>query len=86
MRPNSLAFRLFASAVAWTLVVLPVTAILLVSLYRQALERNFDTRLNVYLTSLVASSAQEGAVPPKEPADFGQPHIRHSALGMVLAN
>ncbi len=55
MRLNSLALRLFASAAAWTLVVLPVTAILLVSLYRQAVERNFDARLNVYLTSLVAS-------------------------------
>ncbi len=73
MRPNSLAFRLFVSAAAWTLVVLPVTAILLISLYREALERNFDTRLNVYLTSLVASTAQEGAATPKEPADFGQP-------------
>ena len=86
MRPNSLAFRLFASAVAWTLVVLPVTAILLVSLYRQALERNFDTRLNVYLTSLVASTTQEGAVAPKEPDRFRPAHIRHSVLGMVLAN
>ena len=38
MRFNSLAFRLFASAAAWTLVVLPVTAILLVSLYREAVE------------------------------------------------
>ena len=42
-QPNSLAFRLFASAVAWTPVVLNI-AVLLVSLYRQALERNFDTR------------------------------------------
>ncbi len=73
MRPNSLAFRLFASAAAWTLVVLPVTAILLISLYREALERNFDARLNVYLTSLVASTAEDGAATPKEPADFGQP-------------
>ena len=73
MRANSLAFRLFASAAAWTLVVLPVTAFLLVSLYRQALERNFDARLNVYLTSLVASSTEEGAPTPTDPADFGQP-------------
>ncbi|HET9273897.1 MAG TPA: ATP-binding protein, partial [Methyloceanibacter sp.] len=73
MRHNSLAFRLFASAAAWTLVVLPVTAFLLVSLYRQALERNFDARLNVYLTSLVASSTEEGAPTPTDPADFGQP-------------
>ena len=60
-----LAFRLFASAAAWTLVVLPVTAFLLVSLYRQALERNFDARLNVYLTSLVASSTEEAR--PRRP-------------------
>ncbi len=41
MRPNSLAFRLFASAAAWTLVVLPVTAFLLLSLYRQARRAQF---------------------------------------------
>lgn len=73
MRLNSLAFRLFASAAAWTLVVLPVTAILLISLYRQAVERNFDARLNVYLTSLVASTTQGGATTPKEPTTLGEP-------------
>jgi len=73
MRPNSLAFRLFASAAAWTLVVLPVTAFLLLSLYRQAVERNFDARLNVYLTSLVASTSAEGAKTPTAPANLGEP-------------
>ena len=73
MRPNSLAFRLFASAAAWTLVVLPVTAFLLLSLYRQAVERNFDARLNVYLTSLVASTTAEGAKTPTPPANLGEP-------------
>ena len=73
MRPNSLAFRLFASAAAWTLVVLPVTAFLLLSLYRQAVERNFDARLNVYLTSLVASTTAEGAETPTAPANLGEP-------------
>jgi signal transduction histidine kinase len=73
MRFNSLAFRLFASAAAWTLVVLPVTAILLVSIYRGALERNFDARLNVYMTSLVASSTTGGSRQPQEPAPLGEP-------------
>ncbi len=73
MRLNSLAFRLFASAAAWTLVVLPATAILLVSLYRHAVERNFDARLNVYLTSLVASTTQGGAAKPSEPTSLGEP-------------
>lgn len=73
MRPNSLAFRLFASAAAWTLVVLPATAIILVSLYRQAVEKNFDARLNVYLTSLVASTTQGGVTTPKEATNLGEP-------------
>jgi signal transduction histidine kinase len=73
MRPSSLAFRLFASAAAWTLVVVPAAAILLSSLYRQAVERNFDARLNVYLTSLVASTTEGGAATPKEPASLGEP-------------
>jgi signal transduction histidine kinase len=73
MRPNSLAFRLFASAATWTLVVLPLTAFLLLSLYRQAVERNFDARLNVYLTSLVASTTAEGAKTLVAPANLGEP-------------
>jgi signal transduction histidine kinase len=73
MRLNSLAFRLFASAAAWTLVVLPVTAFILISLYRQAVERNFDARLNVYLTSLVASATQGGAAQPNQPISLGEP-------------
>jgi signal transduction histidine kinase len=73
MRLNSLAFRLFASAAAWTLVVLPATAILLISLYREAVERNFDARLNVYLTSLVASSTQGGGGALQEPNSLGEP-------------
>ena len=73
MRPNSLAFRLFASAAAWTLVVLPVTAFLILSLYRQAVERNFDARLNVYLTSLIASTTAQGATTPSAPANLGEP-------------
>ncbi|HEV3241836.1 MAG TPA: ATP-binding protein [Methyloceanibacter sp.] len=73
MRPNSLAFRLFASAAAWTLVVLPVAAVLLLSLYRHAVERSFDARLNVYLTSLIASTTAEGTSAPKAPANLGAP-------------
>ncbi len=75
MRRNSLAFRLVAFAAAWTLVVIPVAAFLLLSLYRQALERNFDARLNVTLTSLIASSAGQGGAGPSEPANLGEPQF-----------
>jgi signal transduction histidine kinase len=72
MRLNSLAFRLFAAAAAWTLIVIPVAAVLLTSLYRQAVERNFDARLNVYLTGLVASSTRNEATHPRLP-QLGEP-------------
>jgi signal transduction histidine kinase len=57
MRANSLALRLFLSATAWTVVILLVTGIVLSSFYRQAVERAFDQRLNVYLRTLVADLA-----------------------------
>ena len=57
MRLNSLALRLFAAASVWALVVLPITGIVLISVYRGAVERSFDARLNVYLTNLVANLA-----------------------------
>lgn len=66
MRLNSLALRLFAAASVWALVVLPITAIVLISVYRGAVERSFDARLNVYLTNLVANlaAARPGTAAP----------------------
>lgn len=73
MGPKSLAFRLFVSAAAWTLVVIPIAAILLTSLYRQSIERNFDARLDVYMTSLVAASTAGGGDVPESPESLGAP-------------
>lgn len=73
MGPKSLAFRLFVSAAAWVLVVIPIAAILLTSLYRQSIERNFDARLDVYMTSLVAASTAEGGDVPESPESLGAP-------------
>src|SRR6516165_3809419 len=73
MRANSLAFRLFLWATAWTVVILIVTGIALSSLYRHAVERAFDRRLDVYLRTLVAdvASPEEGA--DKFPQSIGEP-------------
>jgi signal transduction histidine kinase len=54
MRANSLALRLFVSATAWTVVILLITGFVLSSLYRDAVERSFDARLNSFLRTLVA--------------------------------
>ncbi len=64
MRANSLALRLFLSATAWTAVILVVTGFVLSSLYRQAVERAFDRRLDVYLRTIVADVAT-----PEEPLE-----------------
>jgi signal transduction histidine kinase len=57
MRANSLALRLFLWATAWTVVILLVTSIILSSLYRGAVERAFDSRLGVYLRTLISDVA-----------------------------
>jgi len=57
MSRSSLATRLFLSATAWVVVILVITGFVLSSVYRQAVERSFDRRLNLYLRTLVAETA-----------------------------
>jgi signal transduction histidine kinase len=73
MRANSLAFRLFLWATALTVVILIVTGIALSAIYRSAVERAFDRRLDVFLRTLVADVAapEEGA--DKIPQSIGEP-------------
>jgi len=73
MRANSLALRLFVTATLWTVVILVGTAILLSSLYQQAVERSFDHRLGVYLRSLVADVASPDVPADKFPQSLGEP-------------
>jgi signal transduction histidine kinase len=73
MRANSLALRLFIWATGWTVVILIITGVALSTLYRHAVERAFDRRLDVYLRTLVAdvASHEEGA--DKYPQSIGEP-------------
>jgi signal transduction histidine kinase len=73
MRANSLALRLFMWATGWTVVILIITGVALSTLYRHAVERAFDRRLDVYLRTLVAdvASPEEGA--DKYPQSIGEP-------------
>ena len=72
MRLNSLALRLFFSATTWTVVILVVTGIVLSSLYRAAVERAFDRRLDVYLRALVADVATPEENAGKFPQSIGE--------------
>src|SRR5271166_1391679 len=73
MRANSLAFRLFLWATGLTVMILIVTGIALSSLYRHAVERAFDRRLDVYLRTLVADVASPDEGAEKFPQSIGEP-------------
>jgi signal transduction histidine kinase len=73
MRANSLAVRLFLWATAWTVVILIITGVALSTLYRHAVERAFDRRLDVYLRTLVADVASPEESGDKFPQSIGEP-------------
>ncbi|RTL71903.1 MAG: histidine kinase [Hyphomicrobiales bacterium] len=80
MRTNSLAFRLFVTAFAWVLLVLPIAGFLIYSLYRQEVETAFDRRISVLLTVILSDSIDHGENDPGVPKDVGEPlfEITHS--------
>jgi signal transduction histidine kinase len=80
MTTNSLAFRLFATAAAWNLLVLPIAGAIIYSLYRQEVEISFDRRLGVLLTVVLSDTIDHGDVEPGAPKDVGEPlfEVTHS--------
>ncbi len=80
MRASSLALRLFLSATAWTVVILVATGIILSSIYHDAVERSFDRRLGVYLSTLVADVAA-----PEQSADHGTPALGEPLFELPLS-
>ncbi len=73
MRRNSLATRLFFSATAWVVVILAITGFVLSSVYRNATERAFDRRLNLYLRTLIAEVATPDEPPDRQFQSLGEP-------------
>src|SRR5262245_40368566 len=73
MRTSSLAFRLFATAAAWVLLVLPVAGMIIYSLYREEVENSYDRRIGVLLTVILSDSIDHGDNEPGTPKDVGEP-------------
>ena len=73
MRRNSLATRLFLSASTWVVVILVTTGIVLSSVYKNATERAFDRRLNLYLRTLIAEVATPDEPPDRQFQSLGEP-------------
>ena len=82
MTRNSLAFRLSAAAAACILLILPATGIVLVSVYRGAIETGFDGRLNAYVRYLIGSTfREEDSLKLEAPDTLGEPLFSLPASG-----
>jgi len=73
MRRNSLATRLFLSASTWVVVILVTTGFVLSSVYKNATERAFDRRLNLYLRTVIAEVATPDEPPDRQFQSLGEP-------------
>ncbi|MCR9266882.1 MAG: sensor histidine kinase, partial [Alphaproteobacteria bacterium] len=58
---SSLAFRLFAGAAAWALVLLLLGAVALTTLYQRSVLRTLDQRLESVVDALVAAAETDPA-------------------------
>jgi signal transduction histidine kinase len=74
MRFNSLAFRLFATAAAWTLLVLPIAGFIIYGLYRDDVQASFDGQLLKLVNAItVDSMGSSGDTQPLPPSNLYEP-------------
>jgi signal transduction histidine kinase len=80
MKVNSLAFRLFATAAVWTLLVLPVAGLAIDYVRQRELAVAHDARLSQLLTLVIAFSTDDGGPEPHFPRNVGEPlfEVTHS--------
>jgi signal transduction histidine kinase len=81
MRFNSLAFRLFATAAAWTLLVLPIAGFIIYRLYRDDVQASFDGQLLKLVNAItVDSMGSSGDAQPLPPSNLYEPlfEVTHS--------
>jgi signal transduction histidine kinase len=80
-KAQSIAARLFLSAIFWSLLLLLIAGIVLTALYRRTAEQSFDQRLDVYLRAIVADITAPGDDTRIEPGQLGEPQFELSLSG-----
>jgi signal transduction histidine kinase len=80
MKLNSLAARLFATSVFWTLLVLPLAGYVIYSLYREDVQLSFDAQLKKLLTAISVDSMNTNGDEPITPQNLYEPlfEVTHS--------
>ena len=81
MRLNSLAFRLFATALGWTMVVLPIAGFIVYSLYAREVFQSFDDRIKTLLWVIQADVADHTGTELGTPGDVGEPLFQRQHSG-----
>lgn len=72
MKLNSLAFRLFATAAVWAVLVLPLAGLIIDYTMRREIKNGFDERARQLLTLIIAFSTDHGEPAPKIPRNPGE--------------
>jgi signal transduction histidine kinase len=72
MKHNSLAFRLFVTAAAWVLVVLPIAGWIIYARYRYEVTTAFDARISFLLTVVVSDADEHSEDGPTRPNNWGE--------------
>lgn len=80
MRFDSLAFRLIAASMAWTLLVLPLAGFIIYTLYQDDVQASFDSRLEKLVTAITIDSMLVGSPTPVPPNNLYEPlfEVTHS--------
>ena len=73
MRLNSLAFRLFATSAAWTLLVLPLAGWLIYSLYSDDVQVGFDNNLIKLVDGITVDAMATESIEPDQPVNRYEP-------------
>lgn len=81
MRFNSLAFRLFATSAAWTLIVLPLAGIIIFQLYRDDVQASFDGRIEKLVNAIAIDSLSSGGNEPVTPVNRYEPLFEETHSG-----
>jgi signal transduction histidine kinase len=72
MKTNSLAFRLFVTAAAWVLVVLPIAGGIIFARYRYEAMATFDNRISLLLTVIISDADEHAENGPAAPNNWGE--------------
>lgn len=81
MRLDSIALRLVAASMAWTLIVLPLAGYLIYELYRKDVQQSFDSQLEKLVTAITIDSMVDGAAEPTAPVNRYEPLFEFTHSG-----